>query len=432
YVQRQGSSASFLERDDGKEGIVHTASLLQSPDRLRLNWPQFRRELELKRETVDQAAAFFPRLPGTTYAYAAPPQLNDGWPTSRARNSGFDEAALAALVKSIAESDPAGRQPSFIHSLLIARRGKLVLEEYFFGHGRNTLHDLRSAGKTFSSMMLGAVMSQGANLTPDTPIAPLLSARGPFANAAPSKDRITLAHLMTHTSGLACNDNDENSPGNEERLQTQQAEKDYWKYTLDLPVLHEPGTRYAYCSAGMNLMGGALTTATNKWLPELFDRTIARPLQFGLYAWNLSPNEEGYLGGGARLRPRDLLKIGQVYLNGGTWQRRRIVSSDWVETSTAPRVTIDEATTGLSKEELGNFYAPGGADALAWHTYEIKVGDRTVKEYEASGNGGQLLIVVPELDLAVVLTGGNYGQGGIWGRWRDQIVGGAIIPAIVK
>lgn len=64
--------------------------------------------------------------------------------------------------------------------------------------------------------------------------------------------------------------------------------------------------------------------------------------------------------------------------------------------------------------------------------FDIKVGGRTYKEYEASGNGGQLLIVVPELDLAVVMTGGNYGQGNIWGHWRDQIVGGAIIPAIAN
>jgi CubicO group peptidase (beta-lactamase class C family) len=179
----------------------------------------------------------------------------------------------------------------------------------------------------------------------------------------------------------------------------------------------------------MNLVGGALTTATKTWLPDLFDRTVARPLQFGPYAWNLAPNEDGYLGGGARLRPRDLLKVGQLYLDRGLWQGKRIVTRDWVETSTKPRVPVNEATTGLTAEQLGNFYAPGSADALAWHTFEIKVGERTYKEYEASGNGGQLLIVVPELDLTVVMTGGNYGQGGIWGRWRDKIVGGAIIPA---
>ncbi len=430
HVRRDGATVRFQENDDGKDGIVHIAKLAQSPDRLKLMWPQFRRELELVRKSPEDAAAFFPRAPGTEYRYTPPPALNDGWKTLSAGQTGIDEPALTALVKSIAESNPTDRQPSLIHSLLIARRGKLVLEEYFFGHDRNTLHDLRSAGKTFASVMLGAVIRDGTEIGPEASITALMKARGTFANPSLSKDRITLAHLMTHTSGLACDDNDENSPGNEGRLQTQQTEPDYWKYTLDLPQLHEPGSRYAYCSAGLNLMGGALTTVTKTWLPELFDRTIARPLQFGAYAWNLAPNEEGYQGGGARLRPRDLLKIGQLYLDGGVWQGKRVVTRDWVATSTKPRVPVNEATTGYTAEQFASAYATGGADALAWHTFEIKVGDRTYKEYEASGNGGQVLIVVPELDLAVVMTGGNYGQGGIWGRWRDQIVGGAIIPAI--
>ena len=83
--------------------------------------------------------------------------------------------------------------------------------------------------------------------------------------------------------------------------------------------------RYAYCSANINLVGGALTAATRTWLPEFFERTVARPLQFGRYHWNLMPNGEGYLGGGAFLRPRDLLKVGQAYLDGGVWHGRRIV-----------------------------------------------------------------------------------------------------------
>ncbi|MEQ1848251.1 MAG: hypothetical protein ABL983_22045, partial [Nitrospira sp.] len=148
-------------------------------------------------------------------------------------------------------------------------------------------------------------------------------------------------------------------------------------------------------------------------------------------AWNLAPNGEGYLGGGARLRPRDLLKIGQTYLNGGVWNGRRIVSSEWIKSSTVPVVEVNETTTGLTSEDFANVYT-GGADALAWHSFPITAGGRTYREYEAAGNGGQLLIVIPELDLALVMTGGNYGQGAIWTKWRDQFVASAIIPAITK
>ena len=75
-------------------------------------------------------------------------------------------------------------------------------------------------------------------------------------------------------------------------------------------MVHEPGRRYAYCSASINLVGGALATATSTWLPALFDRTVARPLQFSRYYWNVDRRGEGYLGGGAYVRPRDLLKLG--------------------------------------------------------------------------------------------------------------------------
>ena len=79
---------------------------------------------------------------------------------------------------------------------------------------------------------------------------------------------------MTHTSGLACDDNDDASPGNEVTMGTQRDQPDWWKYTLDLPVAYDPGTHYAYCSGGMSLVGGALTAATGLWLPALFDRTV--------------------------------------------------------------------------------------------------------------------------------------------------------------
>src|ERR1700682_4983047 len=98
----------------------------------------------------------------------------------------------------------------------------------------------------------------------------------------------------------------------------------------------EPGGEHAiYCSADLNLVGGAVARATGKWLPEFFDENFARPVEFGPYHLNLMPTGEAYMGGGAYLRPRDELKLGQLYLNGGTWNGRRVVSKAWVEESIA-------------------------------------------------------------------------------------------------
>ena len=416
-ITHEGDSIVFSARPN----IRHAGTLVTS-DKLQIFWPDLVRVLELRRRAPSEVPGFFPRPPGEpVYVYRKPVAIGDGWRTARAESVGVSEAALTALVRRLISSDPTARRPSLIHSLLVARRGRLILEEYFFGFDRNTTHDIRSAGKTFASVMLGAAMRSGAKLSPDTRVYEVMSSMGPFANPHPGKARMTLAHLMTHTGGFIDDD--------EIKMQIQKAQPNWWKYTLDLPLGYEPGTRYAYSSAGMNLMGGALTVATRTWLPELFERTVARPLDFGTYYWNLMPTDEGYLAGGAYLRPRDLMKIGQVYLDGGVWNGRRIVDSSWVTQSTSPQVEVSPASTGLSKEEFPNYYFESH-DGFAWHLYDVRVGQRTYREYEANGNGGQFVIVIPELQLVVTFTAGNYGQGGIWGRWRENIVGAVIAPAI--
>jgi CubicO group peptidase (beta-lactamase class C family) len=428
-VSRDGEAVTFYRRIPDAPEIRYDAVLQNAPRRLQIRWPGVG-ELELLARAPAEVPSAFPRPPAEpAYLYRRPANIEDGWTTANARDTGMDEDALAQAVRGIIGANPTLRRPALIHSMLVAHRGKLVLEEYFYGYDRDTPHDTRSAGKTFASVMLGAVMLRGAKISPQSRIYEVLADLGPFANPDPRKAQITLAHLMTHSSGLDCDDYNDKSRGNENTMTTQTGQPDWWKYTLDLPQVYDPGTHYAYCSANTNLVGGALTRVTGTWLPQLFEETVARPLQFRRYHWPTTPTDEGYQAGGAFVLPRDLLKVGQTYLDGGVWNGRRIVSAQWVKESTAPHMAINPATTGMSQEEFGNSYTPG-ADAWAWHLNELRAGGRAYSEYEASGNGGQLLIVVPEADLVVVFTGGNYLQGGIWGRWRQTIVGDQIIPAI--
>ena len=415
-VVRDGDSLRFFARPDTtRPQLSLAAAIARRPDRIRLSWPDLDRVVDLTRATGASAAAFYPRPPGSPpYRYRAPAGIGDGWPTARAAEVGMDEDSLSRLIGRLASADPASGRPALIHSLLIARRGRLVLEEYFFGFDRGGVHDTRSAAKTFASVLVGAAIRQGATIAPETAVVPLLASMGPIDHPDPGKSHITLAHLMTHTSGLACDENDDSSPGNEGVMQGQRVQPDWWKYTLDLPMAHDPGTHYAYCSAGMNLVGAVLRVATGRWVPELFDAEIARPLGFGPYYWNLMPTMEGYLGGGAHVRPRDLLKLGQTYLAGGVWHGRRIVDSSWVARSTAPQVATGEGT----------------ADGYGWHLNTLESDGRRYREYEANGNGGQFLMVVPELDLAVVFTAGNFGQYGIWRHFRDDLLAHEIIPAV--
>jgi CubicO group peptidase (beta-lactamase class C family) len=118
------------------------------------------------------------------------------------------------------------------------------------------------------------------------------------------------------STGLACDDDDSASPGNEDRLED--TVPDWYKYTLDLPMVSAPGGKAVYCSANIHLVGSVLRNATRMWIPELFTKHLATPLKMRDYPVDMMPDGEQYLGGGIYMRPRDALKLGQLYLSGGT------------------------------------------------------------------------------------------------------------------
>lgn len=378
--------------------------------------------LPLSRRDRSDALGFYARTPETAkYTYTEP--INgDGWQPASLADVGISEKPIVALIEKILTADPTDN-PVDIDSLLIARHGKLVLEEYFHGFDRERPHDMRSASKTFAPILAGIAHDHGFNLSPNTLIYSLFPQDEPFPHWDARKSHVTLKALMTMTSGFACDDNDDASPGNEGNMQSQTAQPDWYKYTLDLPMAAEPGGKHAvYCSADLNLVGGSIAQATHSWLPEFFERYLARPLQFGTYHMNLMPSGQAYMGGGLYLRPRDELKLGQLYLSGGTWHGSRIVSTDWVRQSITAYSTFDPQTNYDAPHEYG----------FGWHINRLHVGDRIFRAYSAGGNGGQIVMVIPDLDLVVGLNGGSYGEFGKWYRWGLQLVPQYIIPAVLQ
>jgi CubicO group peptidase (beta-lactamase class C family) len=373
--------------------------------------------------TPDDAVGFYPRIPSdkSGWSYRAPVPDGDGWRTASMQAEGMNEAPIAELIQRILAADPTSTSLK-IQSLLIARHGHLVLEEYFYGFDEGRVHDMRSAGKTFAPVLVGLAKQRGAKLTPQTPIYPLFEQYSSFENWDDRKPKIALGDVMTMTAGNACDDNKDDSPGNEDKMQSDEKQRDWYKYSLDLPMLKDPGGSDAvYCSGDLNLVGGAVAAATHRWLPQFFDETLARPLQLGRYYLNLMPDGQAYMGGGAYLRPRDQLKLGQLYLDGGLWNGRRIVSKEWVDESTSVHSHFD------AKYSLGQQHNYG----YGWHLHDLKRGPKTYRVFAAEGNGGQFVIVVPELDLVVGITGGSYGEFDQWYRWELDLVPQFIIPAAV-
>jgi CubicO group peptidase (beta-lactamase class C family) len=417
YVVTQDGDRVFLEANGKKvEGRLD-----EKAGTLSLQLVGWLPPFEFTHRTAKNAVGFYPRTPVVEgeWSYRKPLPEGDGWTTASMHAEGLDAAPIGELIKQILAADPTSTALK-IQSLLIARHGHLVLEEYFYGFSQDRVHDMRSAGKTFAPALVGVARERGATLTPQTPIYPFFAKYSSFANWDIRKQKMTLRDVMTMTAGNACDDNNDDSPGNEDRMQSDAQQRDWYKYSLDLPMLKNPGGEDAiYCSGDLNLVGGAVAAATHRWIPEFFEESLARPLQFGRYYLSLMPDGQAYMGGGAYLRPRDQLKLGQLYLDGGIWNGKRIVSKSWVTESTSMHSRFSPTYS------LGQIHQYG----YGWHIHDLKSGEKTYRVFAAEGNGGQFVIVVPELDMVVGITGGSYGEFDQWYRWELELVPEFILPA---
>ena len=372
---------------------------------------------EFTRASRQTADGFYPRRwPKPIQHLLRPVETGDGWSTALPGETGLKAAPIIAFLNALAAFEPQQLREPYLHSLLVAHQGKLVIEEYFHGHHREMPHDSRSSGKTVVSALLGMAIYQGIIADVDQPAYPFFGGVQAFANPDNRKQRLTLRHLVTMTPGLACNDDDDDSPGNENTMQEQDAQPDWYQYALNLPMRHEPGAVGYYCTAGINLVGGAISSAAGFSLARFFQESFAIPLQVPHYRLNLSPNQRVYMGGGIQLRPRDFLKLGQLFLNEGVWNGTRLLSKHWVSESAAAHASLG------SEDNYG----------FGWWRQTFDVDGRAIKTYFASGNGGQMLFVVPELDLTVMINAGNYSDGRTRGALRDQIMTQAVLPSAMK
>lgn len=365
-------------------------------------------------ERGNERSNFYPR--GKTperYVYRPPVARNDGWPTGTLDEVGIDRAAIETFIQSLLDTPIDSIHAAEDHGVLIARHGKLVLEEYFHGEHRDKLHETRSAAKSLTSTLVGAAIEAGAPFSTATPVYQIMYGGTFPPNLEARKKAMTVEHLLTMSSGFDCDDNaDPQRPGSEDLMQEQTDDPDWYHYTLNLPMASAPGETTVYCSINPNLLGGVLRRATGETLTDLFDRLIAKPLQFGRYALFLSPTGDPYMGGGVQILPRDFMKLGQMMLDGGTWHGRRILSREYATRASSPLRKLGESQYGY-----------------LWWVFDFPYKDRQVRGYSANGNGGQSVVVIPELDLVLMFYGGNYTDRAGF-NWYRQYTPKYVLPAV--
>jgi CubicO group peptidase (beta-lactamase class C family) len=317
--------------------------------------------------------------------------------------SGLDAKPLADLERAIAREE----YPKTT-SVLIIRDGNLVYEHYFGAGSQSLLNNTRSATKFVTTLALGAAIGDRAIPSEQVPAFSFLSDLKPFKNDSPVKDAITLSDMLSMSSALACDDNDDNSPGNEDNMHSK---KDWTRWAVDLPTMAgyardaSGSGPWRYCTANAFLIGQIIQRATHVPVDRYTEEHILRPLGISQWNWSYSPAHEAMTGGGLELRSPDLAKIAWMVVSGGRWGGRQIVPESWIEAALTMR---RDSRPG---QHYGYF--------IFEEDYPTACG--TLPVWYMAGNGGSQILMLRDLNAAIVITRTAYNVRGSSAQTADML-----------
>lgn len=331
---------------------------------------------------------------GSSAAEAKPaaPWPTKKWPRSLPDKQGLDGAALHQLVELI----EAGEEFPDLHGLLVVRHGYLVLEEYFDGNEADDLHMLQSVSKSFTSALVGIAIEQKKLKGVEERVLDFFGDDKEIENLDDRKRAITVEDLLTMRSG---NDYHERGPDSP-HWELNSLSKGWTEFVLNRPMVTDPGTTFQYDSGAVVLTSTLLKLRTGDHADAYAKKHLFKPLGIERYYWYANAEGHPHTGGGLNLRPRDMAKLGLLYLRQGKWEDEQVVPASWVEASTKKHHEFP------SEDEL-----PFSGYGYWWWILP-PAGDRgdELDIYAACGFMAQYIFVIPEHDLVVVVTGGTQNQ----------------------
>lgn len=323
--------------------------------------------------------------PGPAPSGALTPVLtNADWSASTPEAENLDRSRLEELVQRIRRGD-FGR----IASLLIVRRGRMAVEEYFNGWSAEQPHTMQSVTKSVVSILVGLAASAG-RLSIDDPVTRFFPGYEPIANLDDRKRAMAVRDLLTMRTGL---DWVESPYAGSPLQRLNDCRCDWLRFVLDWRMREPPGARWEYVSGGTILLGGIVGAATGSRLDQFASAQLFGPIGALGASWSQGlPDGLPHGGGGLALRPRDAAKLGQLMVDQGRWQGRSVIDSRWIQDSTQ--------RTARGLRVWGGH--PFDYGSLWWLTSDDR-GDIVT----ASGALGQWIFVSAAHQLVVVSTGDN-------------------------
>ncbi len=320
--------------------------------------------------------------------------IEDGWTYAK------NKLALPNLENDIDSNTLKG-----VESVLVAQNGKIRYENYFSGTNSSTTNDLRSAGKSIGSAIIGLAIDDGIITNTQEKVYDYIPKSYQYTKDE-EKSKITIEHLLTMSSGIGVYED------------YYQETDDWLKTVLEPKLKYNAGTRTYYMSADPFLLSVNLSERLPYPLEFYMHKKLFGPLGIENYILNTDDKGNPYFAGGLYMTPRDMLKFGQLYLNKGMWNGQRILSEKWINTSFKKHTNLESSP---KKNAYGYFW---------WHdTY--KVNRKSISSIEARGNGGQYISVIPELNIVIVVTTQNYNKRGA-AQQTEKIIAEYVLKSITK
>lgn len=373
--------------------------------------------LTLTKNNPDFKKLDHPRLdadgePLRDYVYASPQAAEDGWSVSTLDAAKLDKSRIQSLMESILSGEQ-GR----VDSILIARGGDLVVEEYFFGNERDKPHSIQSITKSVNSLLVGVAIDRGEIKSIDDPVYEYFPDRAETKWVA-EKYPITLRHLLTMSAAIEWNETlPYSDPKNSNTMMNDSG--DWLGFVLGLDQAGEPG-RISYYSSGQSmLLGGVVKNATGLYSDEFAQETLFKDLGVDEFSWFSAPDGTRHTGGGLSLTGRDLMKMGELMRMGGVWNGKQVVPADYVEASWRDRLSMKDEETEDAEWAYG----------YQWWLPTYTIDGQKVEVISGIGYGGQYLGVVPSQDLVFVINGGEFVDGADRTIKPRRIIREFILPA---
>lgn len=352
------------------------------------------------------------------YSLQPPETIGDGLTVGTLNAVEMDSDLLSEAAARITAGDYGE-----VHSLLIHKDGRLVLEEYFPGHtykwdapgfhgamvdwDEHEPHNIHSVGKSITSASVGIAIDQGFIESVNESIFEYLPDHQHLR--ADAKEDITIEHLLTMTSGLAWDEwGASYSDTDNDMIRLWLTCDDQIACVLEAPLESDPGTEFTYSGGNMVLLGAIIEDATGMDIEQFSGQYLFDPLDIDPPDWGRFPSGIIDASGDQYLTPRDMVKLGVTYLNQGVWNGQQVIPARWVDKSATPYEGNSWQNSFLRSMPPGDNTRGQRGYSYTWWTHDYSHSGTAFPAYFALGFGGQKIYVFPEQDAVVVFTAANY------------------------